>query len=108
VTIIVFEKGVVDMMVGRRPKSDTMEELIPRKCVFGMNQCQPVGVQAAKGHIGPDIAIHQIRGGVEWYQNHENGIQHRTVEGIKEAWIGEFVVGFVRILIKGGRDIVFQ
>ena len=81
--IIVLEKRVVNVMISRRSEAETMEELIPRKGVFRMNQRQPVSIEAAESHVRPHIAMNEVRGCVERYQNHENGVQHRSIEGIE-------------------------
>lgn len=95
-------------MVGGGAKSDAVKEPVPRKGVFGMNKCQPVGVHAPKGHVGPHIAVHQIGGTKEGDKDHADCVKHGPVEGIKETRIGEFVVGFVRELVKRGRHEMFQ
>mmetsp|Transcript_2063 Transcript_2063/g.4316 ORF Transcript_2063/g.4316 Transcript_2063/m.4316 type:complete len:319 (-) Transcript_2063:126-1082(-) len=105
---VVLEKGVVDVVVRRCSKAQHVKKRIPGKGVLGMNQRQPVGIKAAKGHVGPHIDVHQISRRIQRYQNHANRVQHASVKGVKEPRIGKSMVGFVRELVKGGRDVVFQ
>ena len=67
VTVVPLEEGVMHVMVCRCSKADTVEELVPRKRVLGVNQRQPVRIQTSKGHVRPYIAMYQIRGGIERY-----------------------------------------
>jgi len=108
-TKVVLEKGVVHVVVSRRTKAEFAKEGIPRKNVLAVNQGQPTGVAAPKGHVAPNIAsAHEIGRNVQWNGNHEESIRQTAIERVKQAWIDEFVVRFVRHLVKGGRNIVFQ
>lgn len=92
------------MMISRRSKANGPKDSIPRQNVFGMNQCQPVGVQCSKGHVGPNVAsLYQSGGNDERDQDHDDGIGHGPVKGIKESWVGESVMWFVGLLIKRWR-----
>jgi len=105
---VVFEKSMMDVMVRGRSKAQSMKEAIPRKGVLGMNQRQPVCVGTAKGHVGPDIAMHEIGGGVEWNEDHADCIENRSIKGIKESGVCELVMRLVRPPVKGRRYIVLQ
>ena len=95
-TIIEFEEFVVHVMVSGCSESQESKQSIPGECVFGMDHGQPIGVETAKGHVGPNIGVPYNHGGaVEWNQNHANGIRHGSVECVKETRICEFVMRFV-------------
>ena len=48
--IIILEKLVMNMMIPWRPKPQFAKKSIPGKYHFGMNENEPVGVHASKGH----------------------------------------------------------
>jgi len=110
VTKVVFEKGMMDVMIGGSAKSqDVKEGMVPRKGVLGMDESQPVGVGRTKGHVGPHVdGIHDLCRTNEWNENHAHGIQDTSVKGIEEARVGELVMRLVRPSIKRRTDIMFQ
>lgn len=61
-SIVILEKGVMDVMVRRRSKSDAVKKSVPRKSILRMNERQPVRIHTTKGHVGPNIAVYQIGG----------------------------------------------
>jgi len=105
--IIILEKLVMNMMIPRRPKPQFAKNAIPGKDHFGMNENEPVGVHASKGHVGPYITIvNDVSGCVEGYEDHEDGIGYASVECVKEAGVCESMMGFVGFFVEFGADAV--
>ena len=99
-TIVVLEKGVVDMMVGRRAKTEYVKYAVPRKSVFRMDESQPVGVRGSKCHVRPHVAVHKVGGCVKRDYDHAERVGQRAIECVEQARVGEFVVHLVGFLVK--------
>mmetsp|Transcript_79385 Transcript_79385/g.125239 ORF Transcript_79385/g.125239 Transcript_79385/m.125239 type:complete len:266 (-) Transcript_79385:47-844(-) len=96
------------VMIGSSSKSEFPEHFVPGMDKLGMDQHQPVGVECAKGHVRPDVGRHQACHDHQRHQNHTNGVHQATIEGIKEAGVGEAMVRLVRILVDPGRNLVLS
>ena len=106
---VVLEHLVVDVVVTGRTQSESSEHTVPRQSVFGVDHGQPVGVHRPEGHVGPDVAgPYDVGRAVQRYEDHEDGIGQRSVEGIEHAGVGEAVVGLVRLLVDGRTETVLE
>lgn len=102
-SIIVFEKFVMDVMISGCAQSQSANVGIPGEAVFGMNHGKPIGVDTPECHVGPHIGSPNNHGStIEGDENHAYRIGHGPIEGIKETWIGKLVMWFVGCLIERG------
>lgn len=107
--IVILEKLVMNMMISWRSKAQFAKNAIPGKDNFGMDENEPVGVHASKGHVSPNIAIvDYVCGSVEGNENHEHCIGYASVECIKKAGIGKSVVRLVGCLVEFGTNTVLE
>ena len=99
-TKVVLEKRVVDMVICRGTKTEPMKHFIPWESVFRVDHSQPVSVGTPEGHICPDVTMNQICSAIQWNKNHADCIQDRSIESVKQTWVFEYMVRFVRVYVE--------
>lgn len=73
---VVLEELMVHMMVGGCTEPKPSKGLVPDKGILRVNESEPTGVQASKGHVSPHVAgSHDIGCDEEWNGNHTYGVR---------------------------------
>jgi len=60
VAVVVSEQRVVYVVVRSSGHTNGSKSSIPRVHGFAVNQAEPVGIQSAKSHVGPDVYLKVI------------------------------------------------
>ena len=97
---------VMHVVVCSRPKPDHAKYGVPYMRVLSVYQREPVCVQGAERHVGPDVGpSDQVTRAEQGQQNHEECVERGAVERVEEPWVCEAVVRLVRDLVERGADL---
>lgn len=68
--------------------------------VLRVDEGEPVGVDRAKRHVSPDVAVHHVSSHEKWNQDHQDRVGARPIERVKNPRVRKAVMRFVRRFIE--------